>query len=221
MNKVLLHSTKWSKSEQNHLSLEEPSFPRKRKVPSRVNFLDGYKESASHHHENGNDRARYFPAIDNVTETIKNRFDQPYYQMYIHIEQTLLKGAVELDADQHINMLQTICKDEFDYMQLKSQLLVLSSSLKLKLQSNMQLTIKGLIRHIQELNPGKKTLLSQVFQLAQYSLVMPASNAESERSFSVLRRIKIYLRKTVTQNRLNYTMCLNIHTERLMQINLK
>ena len=36
--------------------------------------------------------------------------------MYIHIEQTLLKGAVGLDVDQHINMLQTIYKDEFDYI---------------------------------------------------------------------------------------------------------
>ena len=47
----------------------------------------------------------------------ENRFNQPDYQMYIHIEQTLLKGAAELDVDQHINMLQTIHKD--DYIQLK------------------------------------------------------------------------------------------------------
>ena len=122
--------------------------------------------------------------------------------MYIHIEQNFLKEAVGLDVDQHINILQTIYKDEFDYMQLKSQLLTLSSSLKLKLQSNMNmpLTMKGLIRHMQELNPGKKALLSQVFQLAQYRLIMPASNAVSERSFSVLRRIKAYLRNTMTQN---------------------
>ena len=100
------------------LSLEEPSLPRKRKVPNRVNFFHDYIESASHHHENGNDfyRVQYFAAIDNVTETIKNRFDQPDYQMYIHIEQTLLKGAVGLDVDQHMNMLQTIYKDEFDYI---------------------------------------------------------------------------------------------------------
>ena len=41
-----------------------------------MNFLHGYKESASHHHENGNDfyRAQYFAAINNK-ETIKNRFD--------------------------------------------------------------------------------------------------------------------------------------------------
>ena len=92
----------------------------------------------------------------------------------IHIEQTLLKGAAGLDVDQHINMLQRIYEGEFNYIQLKSQLLTLSSSLKLKLQSNMPLTMKGLIRHMQELNSGKKALLSHVFQLAQYWLVMPA-----------------------------------------------
>ena len=151
----------------------------------------------------------------------ENRFNQPDYQMYTHIEQTLLKGAIRLDVNQHINMLQTIYKDEFDYIQLKSQLLTSSSNLKSKLESNMPLTMKGLVRYVQELNPGKKALLSQVFQLAQHCLVMPASNGVSERSFSVLIRIKTHLRNTMTQNRLNHTMCLNIHTETLMQINLK
>ena len=78
--------------------------------------------------------------------------------MYIQIEQTLLKRAVGLDVGQYINLLQTIYKDEFDYIQLKLQLFTLSSSLELKLESNMPLTMKRLIRHMQERNPGKKTL---------------------------------------------------------------
>ena len=205
------------KMRAGQLSLEKPSLPRKRKVPNRVDFLHGYKETASHHHENGNNfyLAQYFAAIDNIPETIKNRFDQPDYQMYIHMEQTLLKGAVELDVDQHINMLQTIYKDEFDY--ITTTYIIFKP--KIEIQSNMLLIMKGIIRHMQELNPGKKALLTQVFQLAQYCLVMPASNTVSEQSFSVLRRIKTYLRNTMTQNRLNHTMCLNIHTDRLMQIN--
>ena len=65
----------------DELSLGEPSLPRKRKVPKRVNFLHGFKEPASHHHVNGDDfyRAQYFAAADNVTETVKNRFGQPDY----------------------------------------------------------------------------------------------------------------------------------------------
>ena len=61
----------------DQLSPEESTLPRKWKVPDRVKFIYGYKEPASHHHENCNDfyRAQYFAAIDNVTETIKSRFD--------------------------------------------------------------------------------------------------------------------------------------------------
>ena len=61
----------------DQLSPEESSLPRKRKVPDRVKFIYGYQEPASHHHENRNDfyRAQYFAATDNVTETIKSRFD--------------------------------------------------------------------------------------------------------------------------------------------------
>ena len=62
-------------------------------------------------------------------------------------------------------MLQTIYKNEFDYIQLKSELPTLSFSLNLKLQSNMPLTLKGLIKHMQGRHPKKKVLLSQVFQL--------------------------------------------------------
>ena len=99
---------KMIKIRADQLSLEERSLPRKRKIPNRVNFLHGYIESASRHHENDNDfyRAQYFARIDNVTKTTKKRFDQPDYQMYTHIEQTLLKEAVGLDVDRHINILQ-------------------------------------------------------------------------------------------------------------------
>ena len=42
-------------------------------------------------------------------------------------------------------------------------------------------------------------------------LVMPATNAVSERSFSTLRRLKTWLRSTMNQDRLNWCMMLHIH----------
>ena len=48
----------------------------------------------------------------------------------------------------------------------------------------------------------------------QMLLVMPATNASSERSFSGLRRIKVYLRTRMTQKRLNDLMVMNIHKEK-------
>ena len=53
--------------------------------------------------------------------------------------------------------------------------------------------------------------MSQVGKLVRLLLVMPATNAESERSFSAVRRIKTYLRSTMSQQRLNHLMVLHVH----------
>ena len=44
--------------------------------------------------------------------------------------------------------------------------------------------------------------------------MMPATNAGSERSFSAVRRIKSYLRSTMSQQRLNHLMLLHVHKDR-------
>ena len=44
-------------------------------------------------------------------------------------------------------------------------------------------------------------------------LVMPATNAVSERSFSALKRVKTYLRSTMGESRLNHFMLLHVHKE--------
>ena len=47
---------------------------------------------------------------------------------------------------------------------------------------------------------------------------MLATNAVSERSFSALRRIKSYLRATMSQERLNHIMVLYVHKHLTDQI---
>ena len=42
-------------------------------------------------------------------------------------------------------------------------------------------------------------------------LVMPATNAVSERSFSALKRVKTYLRSNTGEVRLNHLMLLHVH----------
>ncbi len=58
---------------------------------------------------------------------------------------------------------------------------------------------------------AKSHLIPQVGKLLMLLLVMPATNVESERSFSALRRIKSYLRTTMSQQRLNHLMILHVH----------
>ena len=53
--------------------------------------------------------------------------------------------------------------------------------------------------------------MSAVCKLLSLVLIMPATNAVSERSFSCLRRLKSYLRTTMSQSRLNNVMVLHVH----------
>ena len=54
-------------------------------------------------------------------------------------------------------------------------------------------------------------LMSEVSKLVQLLLVMPATNAQSERSFSDVRRLKTCLRSSMTQERLNHLLLVHIH----------
>ena len=55
--------------------------------------------------------------------------------------------------------------------------------------------------------------LSEVVKLLNLILVMPATNAVSERSASTLRRVKTYLCTTMHHDRLNHLMVLHAHKD--------
>ena len=64
------------------------------------------------------------------------------------------------------------------------------------------------------LSAAQKTLMDEVAPFFKLLLVLPDSNANSERSFSALRRIKSYLRSTMTQARLNHRLVFHYHQEK-------
>ena len=67
------------------------------------------------------------------------------------------------------------------------------------------------------MNTHEKAHVCQVIELFKLILVLPATNASSERSFSLLRLVKSYLRSTTGQGRLNRLMI----SENADELNLK
>lgn len=63
--------------------------------------------------------------------------------------------------------------------------------------------------------PEVRRMFPEVERLLRLLLISPASSCEAERSFSALRRMKTWLRSTMTQKRLNHLMICNVHRERL------
>ena len=63
-------------------------------------------------------------------------------------------------------------------------------------------------------------MLPEVTKLAKLLIVLPATNATNERSFSAMKRIKTYLRSTTSGNRLNHCMLLHVHCKKTDQLKM-
>ena len=108
----------------------------------------------------------------------------------------------------------TLYADDFDQRVLATQLRVLHCNLPSELQTEKNgKKIKGIVKFLQSLSDTERQLYSMVVQLVKLILVMPATDAISERSFSALRRMKTWLRSTMQQSRLNWCMILHIHKD--------
>ena len=76
-------------------------------------------------------------------------------------------------------------------------------------------------RYFLSLSDSQTSLIGHVTKLMELILVMPATNATAERSFSALRWVKSYLRSTMLQERLNYLMLLHVHRDETDKLCLK
>jgi hAT family C-terminal dimerisation region len=61
--------------------------------------------------------------------------------------------------------------------------------------------------------PTLHEVFIEVSTLMQLFLVIPATSATAERSFSAMHRLKTYLRSMMTTERLNSVMVLNVHKD--------
>ena len=65
-----------------------------------------------------------------------------------------------------------------------------------------------------------KEMFSEILQLIKIFYTIPVTSSTAERTFSALRRLKTFLRSTMTQPRLNHAMTLHVHKERTDEIDL-
>ena len=65
-----------------------------------------------------------------------------------------------------------------------------------------------------------RVMFSEVHQLLQLCLIVPMTTATAERTFSMLQRLRNYLRSRTTQEQLNHVMLLHTHKDRTDELNL-
>ena len=196
-----------------------PSLPRKRKAPKRyeVGEAEGYHSPTVEEQY----RRYYFEAIDLVTHAIDERFDQPGYATYRNLEELVLKAANGDGYAAELKEVTAFYGSDLKVDELTTQLCIFATKFASEQQTSQMATLGDVFKFMQSLTVGQCTFFSEVCKVIRLLLVLPATNAVSERSFSTMRRIKSYLRNTMGQARLNHLMLLNIHKEQLDDLDLK
>lgn len=195
------------------LEVENAQVPRKRKLPKR--YDDGLAEAEFHNDPKLYYRQHYFEAIDLAINCIQGRFQQPGYQIYSNLEQLLLKASQGQDYASEFEHTCSFYKDDFQLDMLRAQLQIFTNECQ-RQQKETGIpftTVFDIKEFFCTLTDSQKSLLSEVCKVVKLILIMPATNATSERSFSALRRVKSYLRSTMSQQRLNNLLILHVHKD--------
>ena len=205
---------------QKSLSVDDPVLPRQRKIPVRHDEF----QSSAHFSTNVTDhyRAIYYECLDILVNVIEQRFNQSDYQIYLQMQEILLKAAQGHHHcyDDDVNMLAKNYSDDIDIVALREQLRLLTGLAERHGYEGNNINILDFIKFMQSLDRADREFISQVITLVVLVLLAPATNAVSERSFSGLKRLKTYMRSTMSDDRLLYLMMLHIHRDKCDEISV-
>ena len=142
----------------------------------------------------------------------KDRFDQDDFEMYALCEQLLFKAANIESFTTDFEKITNFYADAFKPNALETQLKTLLLTLPFG-TSNAE-TFRDVLKQVKGLSKGQKLLIGDVVKLLKLVIVMPATNAVSESSFSAMRGLYTYSRTNMSHNRLNNMMVLHVHKEK-------
>ncbi|KAL2080767.1 hypothetical protein ACEWY4_024560 [Coilia grayii] len=197
----------------------DPKLPKARPAPRR--FQDGGSRNTdvrTYSDPKAYFQSLYFQVLDSCTACLNNRFSTEAFkraQLTEHVLLAKITGdAATLDWDS-----TALCKD-VELRHLEVQLDMLGDTCRA-----CSLTIRCMhdLKEFFISEVGLKGLFTEVVKAIKlfYTLPLPVTTCTAERSFSALRRLKTYLRSTMTAPRLNHLAVLYTHKEHTDQIDLK
>lgn len=201
-------------TESVNLEVDAPVLPRVRRVPRRLD--DGGAQHEDHSVEDFY-RRLYFSSLDSAISCLLNRFINPAFQLARTIESTLL-AVVNTGKVPELKPIITLYEGDIDESKLKLHLEMLGDICR---SANHTISVTDINQVVQlfNTNEGWSFMLSEVIKLLRLFLTLPVTSCTAERSFSCLRRLKTFLRSTVSQQRLNHIAVLHCHREQ--QTNLE
>ena len=155
---------------------------------------------------------QYYEACYKIKTELESQFNQAKLKPVSNLEKLLVGAANSDDFSEHLEELQRSCfGTDIDWSRLGHQLYPVHDAVKTTLPEVRQVTNIRIICEAFNKTPVTKTLQGEVHKLLRLYLTLPVASAISERTFPSLRRLKTYLRSTMTQNRLNNCLLLHCH----------
>ena len=198
-------------SKSTELDLEMPQLPRIRRPPKKLEQSTTVVAPHQFHDIKTKCKVDYFELLDLLVAELDRRFDQPGMKKLLVIERVLTATNEPNDID-----------DVMDYYSVfissKSSLIRQLESLK-DLCGGKQSNVSDVIDKLRDIHQKNLDILfNDVLFLARIYLASPVTSVECERSFSMLRRLKTWLRRTTGQSRLNHELILLAHSARQVDL---
>ena len=162
----------------------------------------------------------YFPVIDTALVQLKTRFSP---------ECVAVIRGIDAFVPSSVHFLKVNATTAFaKHYKAKEEDL----SLELRQMTRMLQRMKSNGRY-PELTPGQELLqftnfadgyqdaFYELCRLTRIACTIPITTASTERSFSVLKRVKTYLRTTMSDKRLTHLAMLSIHSRRAKNLDLE
>ena len=186
---------------------DPPKLPRKARSPKRY----GTAEAFTHETPETYYRQKFYEIIDMSVTKLQERIGNKATPVLQSIERVIISGWEGKNPnDDDVNTICDFYGDDLDKFRLQAQLQTLENIPDAK--------SKGM-SFLGESN--MKAMIPQVIKLLRLYLTCAATTATAERSFSQLRRLKTYIRSTMTQKRLNHFAILSAHQEHLDNLDMR
>ena len=176
--------------------------PRRKKIPKR---LDDGSENAFQATSKDLNRVQFFQAIESAVMDLHERFHSSDLDQYNLLASALTTGNVNPSIIDEYPELSSRLPQELRFFQTKFR----GSTIE-----DFRLIIKNMV-------PEVRAMFPQVERLLRLCLTSQASSCSAERSFSALRRLKSWLRSTMTQKRLNHVMVCHVHRNLLEKLDCR
>ena len=202
--------------------IRDPELGRNKKDPARYSimfYLHGFEQSTPNFSPSSPREAyriKYFESLDNLINALEERFNQPSFIAFENLESFLLNSLSDVSVEKEKEYITKEYANDLNVEDLIHEVDVL----KVVIGNEAVSCFDDILEYLSD-KKDQFSLMPNITVILELLLVNPATSASAERSFSLARRLKTWLRSTMLTKRFNALAILHEHKSLTDELNLK